>query len=165
MLKVFGITAAQLRGGLAKSRDYWSGAARYAAAFVRDEVDSPMETRLRMLIVLAGLPEPEVNLKIRNELGDIVMRFDLGYRERRISIEYLGRQHVEDPEIWENDIARDELVDGIAWKQLKVTSRGVFVDPAATVDRVWRALCARGPAVPRPTDTWRVHFPGRKLAG
>lgn len=27
-----------------------------------------METRLRMLLVLAGLPEPEINLKIRDEV-------------------------------------------------------------------------------------------------
>ena len=35
--------------------------ARRAARFVRDGVDSAMETRLRMLLVLAGLPAPEVN--------------------------------------------------------------------------------------------------------
>ncbi len=44
-------------------------AARAAASLVRDRVDSPMETRLRMLIVLAGLPEPEVNATIRDVDG------------------------------------------------------------------------------------------------
>jgi very-short-patch-repair endonuclease len=163
MLKVFGMNAEELRSELAKSRDYWSGAARYAAQFVRDEVDSPMETRLRMLLVLAGLPEPEVNIKVRNDLGDVVMRFDMGYRDRRVAVEYEGRQHVAVIERWEDDIHRDEAVDEMAWKKLKVTSRGI--DPATTVYRVWKALCARGQLVPRPTDAWRVHFPGRPLAG
>lgn len=47
-------------------------AARRAAAYVRDEVDSPMESRLRMLIVLSGLPEPVVNYKFRDDYGEVV---------------------------------------------------------------------------------------------
>ena len=43
----------------------WAGwgarPARRAAGLVRKGVDSPMETRLRLLMVLAGLPEPVVN--------------------------------------------------------------------------------------------------------
>ena len=38
---------------------------RRAAALVRPEADSAMKTRLRLLMVLAGLPEPVVNHKIR----------------------------------------------------------------------------------------------------
>ncbi|MGH3499371.1 MAG: hypothetical protein ACRDQA_00490 [Nocardioidaceae bacterium] len=41
--------------------------ARQAAALVRAGVDSPMETRLRLLIVLAGLPEPVVNHIVRDD--------------------------------------------------------------------------------------------------
>ena len=45
----------------------WSGrgakfAVEGAARYVRNGVDSVHETRLRMLLVLAGLPEPTVNL-------------------------------------------------------------------------------------------------------
>jgi very-short-patch-repair endonuclease len=165
LLKVLHITAAQLRADLARSRDYWSGAARYAAQFVRDEVDSPMETRLRLLIVLAGLPEPQVNIKIRDETGHVIMRFELGYRERRIAIEYEGRQHVDVKATWDQDILRDEEVDAAAWKKVKVTSHGIYVDPAETVYRIWRLLCRRGLVVPPPTDGWRLHFPGRPMAG
>lgn len=165
MLKVFGMKAGELRSALGRSRDYWSAAARYAAQFVRDEVDSPMETRLRMLLVLAGLPEPEVNVTIRDDRGHVLVRFDLAYRERRLAIEYDGRQHVEVVDRWERDIRRDEQVDAIAWRKVKVTARGIYVDPGDTVNRVWRLLCQLGPAVPRPTDAWRVHFPGRPLAG
>ena len=61
----------------------WTGrgarVARRAAAMTREGVDSPMESRLRMLIVLAGLPEPEVNHRLRDEVGTTVMRVDLCY--------------------------------------------------------------------------------------
>ena len=38
--------------------------ARLAAGYVRPGVDSPMETRVRMLFVLAGFPEPVVNVEV-----------------------------------------------------------------------------------------------------
>jgi len=55
------VTAGGLRAFCAASP---SQAARRAATHVRAEVDSPMETRLRMLIVLAGLPEPHINYRV-----------------------------------------------------------------------------------------------------
>ncbi len=58
-------TCADLVAWCAQSSDRGAQAARRAAAYVRDRVDSPMETRVRMLIVLAGIPEPEVNLTVR----------------------------------------------------------------------------------------------------
>jgi hypothetical protein len=45
--------------------------------------------------VLAGLPEPEVNLIIRDELGAPIRRYDLLYRGSRTAVEYDGRHHIE----------------------------------------------------------------------
>jgi hypothetical protein len=44
--------------------------AREAARYVRRGVDSPMETRLRMLLVLASLPEPQANVRLRDHTGE-----------------------------------------------------------------------------------------------
>jgi very-short-patch-repair endonuclease len=164
LVKVFGMKAADLETALADRSEYWSGAARFAASFVRDEVDSPMETRLRMLIVLAGLPEPEVNYRVREENGDVVVRFDLSYPALRLAIEYDGRRHVEILANWEDDEERREFLDDIEWRILKVRSAGIYVDPGATLDKVWRALRSRGMAVPPPADGWQTHFPGRRSA-
>jgi AbiEi antitoxin C-terminal domain len=59
--------------------------ARRAAALVRHGVDSPMESRTRLLLVLAGLPEPVVNFTIRNADGSIRMRFTSAIRRTRSS--------------------------------------------------------------------------------
>lgn len=52
-------------GRLADAAAGWHGrgcrVARRAADLAREGVDSPMESRLRLLLVLAGLPEPRVN--------------------------------------------------------------------------------------------------------
>lgn len=131
-------------------------------SYVRTGVDSPMETRLRMLIVLAGLPEPRVNLTIRDVDGEPVRRFDLSRPEGEVIVEYDGRHHVERVDQWERDLERREEIDDHGWRIMVVVSRGIYRDPGSTVERVWRLLRARGvPGVPvRPAEAWRPHFPG-----
>lgn len=137
--------------------------ARLAASYVRERVDSPMETRLRMLIVLAGLPEPEVNLTVRAFDGEPLRRYDLCYPEARVIVEYDGRQHIEREEDWEKDLERREAIDDDEWRILVVISSGIYRHPERTLRRVERLLRRRGtkglPA--RLDDAWRPHFPGR----
>jgi very-short-patch-repair endonuclease len=134
-------------------------AARRAAAYVRDRVDSPMETRLRMLIVLAGLPEPVVNLSIRDDHESVALRLDLSYPEVKVAVEYDGRQHVELTQQWERDLERRDELDRGRWRLVIVTSKGIYVEPERTVQRVFEALQDRGyRPLRRPTAGWHPHF-------
>ncbi len=145
------------------SDDRYANAAARAASYVRDEVDSPMETRMRMLIVLAGLPEPEVNHKVRDEYGRVTRRFDLSYPSVRLIVEYDGRQHAEVRRNWESDLKRREELDDAGWRILVVTSDGIYKNPGETVERVHKALRKQAwPGLPaRTSDAWRPFFPGR----
>jgi hypothetical protein len=58
-----------------------------AARSVRSGVDSPMETRLRQPILLAGLPEPDINRDVISSQGGWLARPDLSYPEWKIAIE------------------------------------------------------------------------------
>lgn len=69
------------------------GAARLMLDFAEAGAESPMETRLRMLQVLNGLPRPEVQVTIRDKTGSFVGRPDLYYRAHRLGIEYDGQTH------------------------------------------------------------------------
>ena len=141
--------------------------ARRAASYVRAHVDSPMETRLRMLLVLAGLPEPEVNHTVREVDGQPVRRYDLSWPAVRLIVEYDGRHHVERVDQWEDDLDRREAIDDDGWRILVVVASGIYREPARTIDRVHRALARRGLAgLPaRPGDAWRPHFPGHDGLG
>ena len=153
------LTCASLVEYCAGSADRHVAAARRAAAYVRDRVDSVMETRLRMLLVLAGLPEPQVNLRIRDEYGTVIMRLDLCYPDVKLAVEYDGRQHVEVIEQWERDIDRREDLDDDEWRLIVVTSRGIYRDPERTLRRVWTALKKLGyRPLPPIGDAWRPHF-------
>lgn len=156
-------TVARLRAFCAGSRLPHTAAAARAAAYVRDRVDSPMETRLRMLLVLAGLPEPQVNLTIRDVDGEPVRRYDLCWPSVKVIVEYDGRHHVERLAQWESDLERREAIDDQEWRLVVVVASGIYQRPGATVDRVFRLLRRRGlPGLPAvPSDAWRAHFPGR----
>jgi hypothetical protein len=134
-----------------------------AARYVRERVDSPMESRLRMLLVLAGLPEPEVNLTLRDVDGEPLRRFDLSWPAVKVIVEYDGRHHIEREEQWEADLDRREAIDDDGWRILVVIAKGIYTSPEQTVRRVWKVLRQRGlsglPA--RPSDDWRPPFPGR----
>lgn len=142
-------------------------AARRAATYVRADVDSPMETRLRMLLVLAGLPEPSINVKIRAVDGEVLRRYDLSFPEARVIVEYDGRQHIERIEAWESDLERREDIDDDGWRILVVVASGIYKSPERTLQRVWRLLRARGlEGVPAQfDDEWRAHFPGHSPSG
>lgn len=148
---------------VASRRHAGARVARQAAALVRRKVDSPMETRLRLLLVLAGLPEPEVNREIRAHDGEVLRKYDLSYPSIRVIVEYDGRAHIEREEQWESDLTRREAIDDSGWRILVVTSRGIYSRPQETVMRVWRLARSRGLAgTPgRPKEDWRAHFPGR----
>ena len=152
---------------LVRAVNAWPGRgsrpARRAVGFVREGVDSPMESRLRMLIVLAGLPEPQVNRIVWDGSGNWDKRFDLCYPDLLLVIEYDGRQHAENDEQWDHDLDRREDLDGVGWRLIVIRSKGIYVEPHRTLERIAEAMRARGARhVPtRFRDEWRSHFPGR----
>ena len=156
-------TPKRLMRGADEWRGYHRELARRAAGLVRAGVDSPPESRLRMLIVLAGLPEPAVNHILRDpDTGEWVHRFELAYDELRLAIEYEGRQHRNDDEIWTSDIDRREELDRETWRIVQVINTGLFETPLRTLQRIEQARVDRGA---RPTgafsDEWKRFFPGR----
>lgn len=66
--------------------------ARRAAAMADGRSESPPETRLRVGLVLAGLPSPVPQFEGRSG-GRFVARVDLGFPEHRLAIEYEGAWH------------------------------------------------------------------------
>ena len=160
MLKAKLTTVPTLIEAIEAWHGYGTRLALRAAGLMREGVDSPMETRVRLLIVLAGLPEPTVNVIVRGEDGSWRMRFDLCYLNQRLILEYDGRRHADSPEQWERDLCRREDLDRMDYRLLVVTSRGIYNEPQRTLERVREALRERGVRVPlRFKNEWRRHFP------
>jgi len=90
-----------------------------------------------MLLVLAGLPRPEVQVAIHDEAARFLGRPDLFYRDQRLALEYDGRNH------------RDRLVDdnrrqnglvGAGYRVLRFSAPDVYGARETVVSRVRQAL-------------------------
>lgn len=135
--------------------------ARRAAGLVRTGVDSPMETRCRMLRVLAGLPELETDIRFHDDQGNLLRRLDAGDRATRTAAEYDGRHHIVREEQWEADLGRREEFEDREWRIITLVSKDIYQTPASTVERLARIFRARGIPVGRLTDEWRRYFSDR----
>lgn len=156
-------TPERLAGLVASARGAGSLRAREASSLVRPGARSPMETRLRLLVVLAGLPEPTVGIELRDAAGIVRRTLDLGYRAQHLALEYDGRQHAESTRQWTEDVRRREELDRQGWRLIVVLGADLFRTPGQTLDRIVAAMDDRG--VPRPDridHQWRAYFPTRE---
>jgi hypothetical protein len=158
IVRKYRISPARLLEAARKSTDYYAAAARRAAAYVRKGVDSPMESRLRMLIVLAGLPEPVVNLVLVHKDGSWRRRFDLCYVKIKLVVEYNGRHHREEPQR-SADAARTKELEPEGYLILAFEAEDIYVTPEDTLNQIRRQLVLRGWGdVPTLNDKWRREF-------
>ncbi|KRE70352.1 hypothetical protein ASG77_15435 [Arthrobacter sp. Soil762] len=117
--------------------------AKEAIKLIRVGSDSPQETLLKLAVVRAGLPEPELNVPI---IGDDGLRHhepDLSYRKYRIGIEYEGEQHGEDGQIV-RDITRSEKYHTLGWTEVRISKRHMLNDAKPAVAKVRSALVQEG---------------------
>lgn len=115
--------------------------AAWAITYVRVGPASRPETLLRLCLVEAGLPEPEIGVAVPVAGGSLVLHPDLAYPALRIAIEYEGGRHRE-ARRWERDIERRELFEDAGWRVIRVTAAGL-ADPIALVARVRCVIEAR----------------------
>jgi Protein of unknown function (DUF559) len=98
---------------------------------------SPMETRLRMLLVLAKLPRPEAQASLHDDNGRFLGRVDLYYPAQRLAIEYDGGTHraslIEDNR-------RQNLLLNAGFRLLRFTFADIRETPGAVVSHVRAAL-------------------------
>jgi hypothetical protein len=106
-----------------------------------EPAESPMETRLRWLLLEAGLPRPEVQADLHDADGQFVGRADLLYRVARLVIEYDGTNHRD--RLVEDNRRQNTLINA-GFRILRYTAADVHRRPEAIVMQVRRAL--RAPA-------------------
>lgn len=121
------------------------GNVRAAVARSRDSVRSPMETKLRLLLVDAGLPEPEVNPRIELPGGRHCYP-DLLWRQARVTAEYEGEHHLTDARTWSSDIVRTRVLTEAGFREFRVT-KADLAEPrfGELVRQLRHAISTRGP--------------------
>lgn len=114
---------------------------RRVAALAEPAAESPMESRLRMLLVLARLPRPVAQVAIHDNRGKFVGRPDLYYETQRLGIEYDGAIHRTS---LAEDNRRQNLLLSAGVRLLRFTAVDVMQRPETVVAQV-RAILATAP--------------------
>lgn len=127
---------------LRRAVDEWTGkqgvhTLRRALEHAEPKAESPMETRLRMLLVLAGLPRPEAQVSIRDRFFKLRGRLDLYYRDESLGLEYDGAIHKDS--VTADNRRQNRLVDG-GIRLLRFTAADIYGTPDDVVRQVRKAL-------------------------
>jgi hypothetical protein len=116
--------------------------ARLALEQARVGADSAPETRLRLALENAGLPEPELNMPTELHAG-VVRQPDLSYPEHKVAVEYEGEGHSDAAQIV-RDIAREEDFARAGWTLVRISKRHMENGARSAVAKVRAALLSRG---------------------
>lgn len=104
----------------------------------RSPVDSPRELLLRVALVDAGIPEPQVEVAIRTAAG--VRHADLGWPEHRLLLEYQGDEHRTSRRRWLDDLTRVQLLEDAGYRVILVGAADLEDDARSLAARIRRAL-------------------------
>ncbi|WP_347108334.1 DUF559 domain-containing protein [Paenarthrobacter sp. S56] len=112
--------------------------ARLALDLMRVGSDSAQESRLRLAMLDAGLPEPELQVRLR--ISDpLSPTADLGFRARRLAIQYDGGHHLEEEQVL-SDMRRDKAFRSAGWTVLVFGKEDAGEDFVSAVRQIKRAL-------------------------
>lgn len=122
---------------VAHSRCVGVAQARRVTDLADASAESPMETRLRMLLVLAGLPPPQAQVPLYDDRGRFLGRPDLYYPEQRVGLEYDGGTHRDS--LVEDNRRQNRLLSA-GFRLLRFTAADVYNTPDTVVAQVRAAL-------------------------
>lgn len=112
-------TIDELRATVAAGRWGHVRRLREALDLIREDSWSPRESRLRLHIIFAGMPEPLLNHDVYDDHGRFVGCVDLAYPDRKIAIEYHGVLHSRQ---YAADVERIAALRAAGWTVIEVTS-------------------------------------------
>lgn len=126
--------------------------AREIVGLARPGTDSVPETLTRLRIVDAGLPEPDVDIRLYDDVGRLLARGDLGYRRLLIWLEYDGYAVHSQRSVFRHDRSRQNWLVDRGWHMLRCTDADLGGGGAAMLGQLRRALAlapGRIAALPR----------------
>jgi very-short-patch-repair endonuclease len=128
-----------------RARESWPRVDRLAALLplADPRSESPMETRLRLLLVEAGIGPVALQFEVRNTVGVLVGRVDLAWPELRLAVEYEGDHHREQQQ-FRRDVDRLNALRLAGWTVLRFTAADVLQRPGETARTVSAVLAQLG---------------------
>jgi hypothetical protein len=114
--------------------------AREAVRLFDAGAQSPRESWLRIVLIQAGLPRPQTQIRVYDEFGEAIAYLDMGWEDVKVAVEYDGEQHRRDRRQYTWDIRRLEMLERGGWIVIRVVAGD---RPDDIVRRVRAALARR----------------------
>lgn len=92
--------------------------ARTALSLMDAGSQSPEETRLRLILIDAGLSAPRTQIRVSDGYNEAFI--DMGYDEPMVGLDYEGAHHSENRGQYVYDIGRADLIDRQGWIDIRV---------------------------------------------
>lgn len=108
-----------------------------AIALVDAGAESPRETWLRLIVIRAGYPRPQTQIRVLDQYNYEFARIDLGWEDLKIGLEYEGRHHRTDPVTYERDIRRLEELSRLDWIIIRVTAADTEDSVLVRLNHAW----------------------------
>jgi len=118
-------------------------AVRQALRRVVPGTDSLYETRVRLILVRAGLPVPSVNLEVEVPSVGRLYHLDMAYEKERIGVEFDGLVHVQNQAQMRLDAARRRDLQDAGWVIVTITADQLR-NPQQFIGPIRRALVFQG---------------------
>ena len=142
-----------------------------AVAMARLGAESAMESRMRLLLILAGFPEPDLQISVPRRAAtqgeadareipwdtDGTWRIDLGYRELRVGAEYDGEHH-RGRRQRAHDTSRRTAIRSDGWLLHIATSHDLMSHPLAFLTRFAASYNSRATTPLALSEDWRHEF-------
>ena len=117
---------------------------RRTSDLVDGGAESPYESLTRLLLVRAGFPRPQTQIRVLDAHGFVVARIDMGWREYLVGVDFEGAHHWTNPKSRTADVERYQVLPELGWTDIRLTSGMLHNTPHRFLDRVSAALIARG---------------------
>lgn len=114
--------------------------ARSTLDLVDAGAESPRESRLRLLLIRAGLPRPQTQIPVYDEWGQLVAVVDMGWEDIKVGVDYEGEHHRTTRGAFNKGIRRHETLTQLGWIDVRVT---VEDTEGAIIQRVTAAIARR----------------------
>ncbi|UEJ84350.1 hypothetical protein Bra3105_08605 [Brachybacterium halotolerans subsp. kimchii] len=135
-------TPEDLRLAIDSSRRTGRAPLRAALARARVGSDSPAETSLRLSLVRAGIPDPQLNVRVW-ESGVDLGEPNLSWPEWKVCVEHEGPSHLT-PEQLAKDICRAKRRAAHGWLEIRTVAEHLRAGGRLAVHEVRGALRSRG---------------------
>lgn len=114
--------------------------ARASLDLVDAGAQSPKESWLRLILVMAGIPRPQTQIPVTDEFGVVFAYLDMGWEELKVAAEYDGEHHRTHRSQYGWDQRRRERLERQGWLVVRVIAGQ---RPAEIIGRVRAARASR----------------------